>query len=81
MACSICKQNLKRVVNAGKAASKVVRAMVNGERVWSEAHMKYKRLQICKSCRYYKNGWCDSCGCNLAAKTTLATESCPEGKW
>lgn len=47
--------------------------------------VKEARLSVCKDCQY-----CDhttmvcrhqSCGCQLARKTSWSTESCPDGQW
>lgn len=48
--------------------------------------IKYKdifneRLNICKSCKYYKIGICQKCGCVVAAKTKAEDEECPIKKW
>ena len=49
------------------------------------------RMVICESCEFYgmldaKLNWmgaqrCQKCNCYMPMKTTLATASCPEGKW
>lgn len=47
------------------------------------------RRAICRACdsavrSKYKPDWvcrCRECNCNLKAKTMLASESCPLGKW
>lgn len=54
------------------------------------------RRNICRGCehatrsenpKHAENGGlttfskCQICGCNIAAKTTLASEKCPLGKW
>jgi hypothetical protein len=42
---------------------------------------------ICQSCEHWKapkrrgKGKCSHCGCFLASKIRMATESCPLGKW
>ncbi len=40
-------------------------------------------LAICGACEFFKDGSCMSCGCQLASKASMATESCPlpEPKW
>lgn len=45
-----------------------------------------QRLAICHGCEYLVNDACSKCGCpctgeGVLDKLTLATESCPEGKW
>jgi len=44
-------------------------------------HLAEQRLYICDECPVRKNNKCTKCSCNLMAKTLVATEKCPEGKW
>jgi hypothetical protein len=46
-----------------------------GETVSDEE--KERRLSICKSCSQNHGGSCLKCGCILAIKCGMATESCP----
>jgi len=40
-----------------------------------------ERLAICLDCEKAELGICTVCFCPLAAKSWIASESCPEGKW
>jgi hypothetical protein len=46
-----------------------------------------KRLDICSTCPFrvvtplVHIGRCSVCGCLLAGKTKLLTQTCPKGKW
>jgi len=40
-----------------------------------------ERLQICLDCEKAELGLCTVCLCPLAAKSWIASESCPEGQW
>ena len=40
-----------------------------------------QRLDTCLSCDKAEFGICTICFCPLAAKSWIASESCPEGKW
>lgn len=40
-----------------------------------------QRLSLCKACEFYIGERCSRCGCQMRVKTTLATSSCPVGKW
>ena len=42
-----------------------------------------ERMAICRKCPLYDSvfGRCKDCGCFLKAKTKLAGEECPQGKW
>lgn len=41
------------------------------------------RLEICKSCEFFRNSTqtCRKCGCFMKLKTTLEKAKCPIGKW
>ena len=41
------------------------------------------RLEICKTCEFYrpKTNQCKKCGCFMKLKTSLAHAKCPIGKW
>jgi hypothetical protein len=44
--------------------------------------VKAARLAVCDACPHrLKSGRCAKCGCFLAAKTAVAAEACPIGKW
>lgn len=40
-----------------------------------------RRRAICLACDQWVNGQCAKCGCNVAAKTAWARETCPLGRW
>jgi rubrerythrin len=40
-----------------------------------------ERYEICKACDQYKRWQCQKCGCPVAAKVRIASESCPILKW
>ena len=40
-----------------------------------------QRLDTCLKCEKAELGICTVCFCPLAAKSWIASESCPEGKW
>ena len=40
-----------------------------------------QRLDLCLKCEKAELGICTVCFCPLAAKSWIASESCPEGKW
>lgn len=47
----------------------------------SEAGEVEKRLAICADCEFFRGGRCVVCGCFMKYKASLATGSCPKGKW
>jgi hypothetical protein len=49
-----------------------------------EKNVREERLVICKSCPELAKllgGICKKCGCNMVAKTWLASAECPLEKW
>jgi hypothetical protein len=82
----------ERLINASKAAGRLAKAIINNQPVLVSAEEKARRDGICLSCPHYQNGICvnitepdgtikKGCGCTLSVKATLATETCPQGKW
>lgn len=53
----------------------------NKERSWED--LAKRRLDICKSCEWYrpKSNTCKKCGCFMKLKTQLKDAKCPIGKW
>lgn len=56
--------------------------LVNGSPRSSEDLATY-RLDICKSCEFYRQATnqCKKCGCFMKLKTKLEDATCPIGKW
>jgi len=67
--------------NAAAAAGRVVVAFKGGDQIIADGPEHARRLAICRDCPLIKGNTCSACGCFTAAKTKLATESCPKGKW
>lgn len=66
----------------------MAKSLVNDGIKWVMGGMKLspkevseKRLSICNECEFYSGARCSKCGCQMRVKTTLATSSCPIGKW
>lgn len=47
----------------------------------AKSEVAEQRLSICKTCEFFAGSRCSKCGCQMRVKTTLATSSCPIGKW
>jgi len=47
----------------------------------AKSEVAEQRLSICKTCEFFVGSRCSKCGCQMRVKTTLATSSCPVGKW
>lgn len=52
----------------------------------NEMHDKARmRLEVCKRCPVFNNGWCDrergGCGCYMPAKAQIDTATCPKKRW
>lgn len=85
--------SLKELVsNAASAAARTAKRAVTGQKVVAPEEVRQERMLICQACPHYENGVCKTihlpdgtiergCGCRLSAKTALAGESCPQGKW
>lgn len=74
----ITKQGLENFKNASK---RIAIAAIKGDEVLVTPDVKRYRLDICKPCEHNKNNQCQICECLVIAKTILATENCPKGKW
>lgn len=46
-----------------------------------DADEKNRRLQICQTCEFFRQGVCSRCGCTCSVKAGWASEHCPIGKW
>lgn len=66
MAQNLAKEGIKWILSGMEMASSEVAA---------------QRLSLCKACEFYAGERCSRCGCQMKVKTTLATSSCPVGKW
>ena len=61
----------------GRAADRVIRREI----LLVDSSTKKKRLSVCHECEYRSDMQCSVCECFILAKTMLASESCPKGKW
>jgi hypothetical protein len=43
--------------------------------------LRAERMVICEGCDRFVGGRCSACGCRLAAKVAMQSESCPIQKW
>ena len=50
---------------------------------WTPEEISMSRLEICKSCEWFRKNTqtCKKCGCFMKLKTTLEKAKCPIGKW
>lgn len=74
-------RRLERVNSLRKAA---VDFFQDGMAIATECQQQ-SRLNICKSCPLFKDGWCDDsmggCGCNLSLKVKARIAQCPAQRW
>lgn len=56
-------------------------AKLRGYEVLASPAAQERRNSMCASCDFFKDGLCSECGCLTVAKTMLATEKCPVGRW
>lgn len=49
----------------------------------SPEELAESRLEICRSCEFYRarTNQCKKCGCFMKLKTSLENAKCPIGKW
>lgn len=78
----------RKLVNVTGAAGRAVKAVVKKEKLTVSSEEVARRLNVCrtsgeggKPCHYLNGASCSKCGCVLAFKQKLATESCPIGRW
>ena len=57
--------------------------LFNASQPKSEEEIVKSRLEICKTCEYFrpKTETCKKCGCFMKLKTKLLNAKCPIGKW
>lgn len=68
---------LRMAFTAVKAMAKFIGS--GGKTVTAE--IRQKRLQTCAACTHHTGMRCRLCGCFTSAKTWMAHEECPIGKW
>lgn len=56
---------------------------IRGYEVLTPIGAQMTRLEICGNCIFLDpdKGVCKVCGCDVDAKTALASEACPKRKW
>ena len=72
-----------QIANAAEAVKRVANAVMKQKPILVEADEYERRRSICSTCPLWVEASkrCTKCGCKTEAKTRLATEHCPEGKW
>jgi len=57
--------------------------LLNPNMARSPEELALYRLEICKTCPFFrpKSQTCKKCGCFMKLKTTLEKAKCPIGKW
>ncbi len=57
--------------------------LLNPNEPRSAEELSASRLEICKSCEWFRQNsqTCKKCGCFMKLKTTLERARCPIGKW
>jgi len=76
---------LGKIRNARNATHRVYKQIRDGGNIRVENDVIEKRREACNNCPLQIERWmmkiCSNCGCNIKAKTSLITESCPLDKW
>lgn len=67
---------------AGSLAAAAAGFVASGFKLVGEGEQA-RRLEICRGCEFFDapRGKCKKCGCWTLAKTRLASQKCPIGKW
>jgi len=67
--------------NAAKQAWLSGKGAILGEGFLATAEKAFNRLEICKTCEFYRDTRCLKCGCFMEAKAQLEAATCPANKW
>lgn len=83
MNCERCQMKItsKGVKNLAGAVGRAADRVIRREILLVDSSTKKKRLSVCHGCEYLSDMQCSVCECFVLAKTMLASESCPKGKW
>jgi hypothetical protein len=67
----------------GRAIWRAVRALFRLEPILAPPPVQNRRLAECYTCEHLDDAedQCQLCTCFVMAKTALATEECPDGRW
>lgn len=73
----------EQIMNASKAAVRVLGAAVTGGKIMATEEVVKARQEICSKCEFWieDRKRCTVCGCRTDLKLKMATEACPKGKW
>lgn len=82
MCFAICKNGglISNIIDTSKQVVSEIKKFVENPTIVSQEEQN-KRLEICKTCEYFKNNRCDLCGCYMNLKSKLETSHCPINKW
>lgn len=72
---------MKRLFRFVAFLIRAARARLLGYELMIDMEEAEVRQQICDPCPFNKQGFCQECGCFVDAKTLIAIERCPKGKW
>jgi hypothetical protein len=89
MGCSSCGGGIKKptkfqqVRSFALSLANVIEHAISTGQIVADRGTVDKRIQICTQCKYREpiRNRCKACGCFLAAKSGLASETCPQGYW
>jgi hypothetical protein len=71
-----------QAANLAGAVARAATAAVTGAPVLADEATAAARLAVCGPCdQRTEGGRCAGCGCWIVAKTRIATETCPLGRW
>jgi len=71
----------QQATNVIQAVSDTYNSLVAGNPLFASKETAEARWKTCEGCEYRNGNTCSLCGCGLKAKTQLASQSCPAGRW
>lgn len=71
----------QQATNVIRAVTDTISSMVAGNSLFATPETAAARWKTCEGCEYRNNNTCSLCGCGLKAKTQIASQACPAGKW
>lgn len=72
---------IEQVSNAMRAITDTITSVTAGNSLFATPETATARWKTCEGCEYRNNNTCSLCGCGLKAKTQIASQACPAGKW
>ena len=81
--CNTCKfpSATKQLANVSLSLFNVITQAIKTGEIRESNGVIESRVTICNGCEYLKDNRCSECGCFIALKAGLKSESCPRNLW